>query len=153
MHPDLLPLIGQPYKFENSPRIDLADPEALNCQLAVHQIFRLAEGITLAKGLWSRELFFDTIFFRTVEKGESLFSFDVGLFGPKGAVDPRLLHAASFIDEPGEPQLIHANIVDKQVSVWPLSQFFSQPRYAELKRVKRFHYHPLLYTQKLNYVF
>lgn len=143
MHHDLLSLIGRPYKFDHSPGVK-PDSEATNCQQAIHLAYQTRLGITLPTGMWSKEIHDDeTFIFQTVLQLK--YEGDIAIFGPASQPDARLFHLAYYL---GNNEFFHANIIDKQVSVWPLEKFLVIPRYAELKRVKRLQPH-LFNTQVL----
>lgn len=134
-------LIGLPYEFKSSPRVDF-EGKSVNCQRAVHLLYKARPGIELPKGMWSREIFEDErIIFETVDSGTNrLFEADILIFGPTGKMNPKNYHLTYYsgqTNESGDPLIIHANIYDLAISVWPLSKFFQHERYAELKRIKR----------------
>lgn len=132
MHPDLWPLVGRPYEFSHSPGVNPGS-EAINCQLGVHLAYRQRFNITIPAGMWSAEIFQDeSIIFQTVPILD--YEGDIGIFGPVGQNDPRFFHLAYHL---GNSEFFHANIIDRQASIWPLEKFLTAPRYAELKRVKR----------------
>lgn len=132
MHPDLLSLIGRPYKFDHSPGVN-HDSEAINCQQAIHLVYQTRLGITLPTGMWSQEISQDeTFIFQTVARLK--YEGDIGIFGPASQSDARFFHLAYYL---GEEKLLHANVIDNEVSVWNLNKFLQTPRYAELKGVKR----------------
>lgn len=132
MHHDLLSLVGRPYKFDHSPGVN-PDSEAVNCQQAIHLAYQTRLGITLPTGMWSKEIYDDeTFFFQTVPQLK--YEGDIAIFGSSSQLDAHLFHLAYYL---GEGKLLHANIVDGQVSEWPLAKFIQTTRYAELKRVKR----------------
>lgn len=143
MHHDLLSLVGRPYRYENSPGVD-PHSEASNCQQSIHLAYLHRLGITIPSGMWSKEIHDDeTFIFQTVTQLK--YEGDIAIFGPTNQSNARLFHLTYYL---GEGNLLHANIVDKQVSVWPLAKFLQTPRYAELKRVKRLQPH-LFNTQVL----
>lgn len=142
MHPDLLSLIGRPYKFDHSPGVK-PDSEATNCQQAIHLAYQTRLGITLPTGMWSKEIHDDeTFIFQTVLQLK--YEGDIAIFGPTSQPDARFFHLAYYL---GEGKLLHANNIDNQVSIWPLAKFLETPRYAELKRVKRLQ--PQLFTTQV----
>lgn len=132
MHPDLLSLIGRPYKFDHSPGVN-PNSEATNCQQAIHLAYQARLGITLPTGMWSKEIHEDeTFIFQTVP--QLRYEGDIAIFGSASQFDARLFHLTYYL---GQEKFLHANIIDGQVSEWPLAKFLQAPRYAELKRIKR----------------
>lgn len=138
---EIYKLMGMPYEFKSSPRIDFEGKSA-NCQRAVHLLYKARPGMELPKGMWSKEIYEDEkMIFETVDPGtDRLFEADILIFGPKGKVDPKNYHLTYYsgqTDESGDPLIAHANSYDLAFSVWPLSKFFQYERYGELKRIKR----------------
>lgn len=82
----------------------------------------------------SKEIYEDTQLFTMVEETGRLKLLDVFLFGKENEQDFKKLHLAIHTgehDELGNPLLIHANGIQKRVSVWPLKQFLSYPQYKK----------------------
>ena len=88
----------------------------------------------------SKEIFEDTELFENVDGLEQLKMLDLFVFGRQNEHNFRRLHLAVFtgeINESGSPLLVHANGIEKQVSVWALENFFLYPRYQRIYAIKR----------------
>lgn len=132
-------LIGLPYRYENGPMADSRPVDGVNCQLLVHLALELLHGINLPPAMRSKEIFEDQEFFAEIPLDTASLG-DIFMFGKADETDPRQFHLAVKIDEDlrtQQPLLIHATNIEKTVTVWPLIQFFSHPRYEKLFAVKR----------------
>lgn len=138
---EIAQFIGLPYDFRSSPRIDF-EGKTVNCQSTVHLLYKSRLGIELPKGMWSKEIYEDEqLIFQTVRPStDRLYEADILIFGPIEENDPKRFHLAycsGQCDVQGDPLVIHANVYDLGVSVWPLSKFPRHKRYEELKSIKR----------------
>lgn len=132
-------LIGLPYLYENGPMTDNRLPEGINCQLLVHLALKLLRGINLPPIMMSKEIFEDQEFFEVISPDIASVG-DIFVFGKTDETDYRQLHLAVKIDDDPQtrqPVLIHATSIEKAVTIWPLIQFSSYPRYEKLFAVKR----------------
>lgn len=132
-------LIGLPYRYESGPMANSQPNDGVNCQLLVHLALGLLHGTNLPPAMMSKEIFEDHEFFEEISFGSFLLG-DVFVFGKAAETDPRQFHLAVKIDEDPrtqQPLLIHATNIEKAVTIWPLTQFSSYPRYEKLFAVKR----------------
>lgn len=134
--------IGIPYNFQNNPGVE-GGPLAngLDCQRLVHLIYSEIFGVSLPKGMWSKEIYEDNGFlFRSIDLNEERpLLGDIFIFHRRYD-DPKKYHLAIFTgmaDEHTDPILIHASIHERRVVLWNLHEFFKEGRYKELKVVKR----------------
>lgn len=134
---------GIPYCFENGPGKnsdrDLDRKNGINCEKLTHWMLE-DEGLPLPNDMRSKEIFEDDRLFKTVEQSEELKPLDIFIWGSEDCTDPRKLHLAVHTgkrDEQNNPLLIHANIINGKVSIWPLREFPNHPRYRKLFAVKR----------------
>lgn len=134
--------LGRPYKYENGPVTSdkQVEVEGGNCQRQGHDAYR-AWFTPLPKGLWSEELYTDEKHVvRTVSPDEESHIGDIYLFGKDTMTNPKTLHWAIFIgndEQSGEQLLLHANAVDGETAVWPISRFSQHQRYETLHARKR----------------
>lgn len=138
---EITQFIGLPYDFKSSPRIGF-EGKTVNCQSTVHLLYKARLGIELPKGMWSKEIFEDEgLIFETVRSPiDRLYEADIFVFGQKEEIDPKKFHLTYYSGQrnvQGDPLVVHANVYDLGVSVWPLSKFYQHKRYEELKTIKR----------------
>ncbi|OGM75909.1 hypothetical protein A2210_00940 [Candidatus Woesebacteria bacterium RIFOXYA1_FULL_40_18] len=139
INPEILSLLDLPYNFGNGPDVKNVSPkDGVNCQQLTHMILATLFQIRLPTEMRSKEFYEDQKYFTQVLVKEATIG-DVFIFGRPEENDYRKLHLAVFIgqDSDGSALLIHANGVDKQVSLWPLDKFSQHPRYEKLYAVKR----------------
>lgn len=129
--------IGIPYNLDNGPdRINGQIPqEGLNCQALVHVLYRIRRGIHIPQGMLSKEIFEDLWRFRRVTRDGEPQEGDIFIFGKLTELNFRKLHLAYHTGVGS--LLLHANSVDRRVSVWPLDKFPFYPRYQRLYAIKR----------------
>ncbi len=138
---EITQFIGLPYDYKSSPRIGF-EGKTVNCQSTVHLLYKSRLGIELPKGMWSKEIYEDEqLIFKTVKSPiDRLYEADILIFGQFNECDPRRFHLTYYSGQcngQGDPLIVHANVYDLGVSVWPLSKFPLHKRYEELKSVKR----------------
>lgn len=116
----------------------------VNCQSFIHSVYHGVLGIRLPLGLWSQEFYEDRDFFYSVADDvlnnlQNLRLADIFLFGRQHNTNPKLLHLGLFSGEFREnnPLIVHANMYDKGVGVWPLTVFSQYLRYEKIFDVKR----------------
>lgn len=129
--------IGISYNLTNGPdRINGQIPqEGLNCQALIHVLYRTRLGIYIPQEMLSREIYEDLWRFRRVAGDEESQEGDIFIFGRPVELDFRKLHLAYHTGVSN--LLLHANSVDRRVSVWPLGKFSFYPRYKRLYAIKR----------------
>lgn len=140
MIPEFKRYIDIPYKFTNGPDslVSGSLDEGVNCQTLVHEMLK-SFGITLHRGMLSKEIYEDYELFADVEGVDEAKFLDIFIFGRDGEKDPKKFHLAVCTgdDEKRDLLLIHANGVQKKVSVWPLKQFSDYPQYEKIYAIKR----------------
>jgi hypothetical protein len=135
--------LGRPYKYENGPAtpVEQVETEGGNCQRLGHDAYRAWYAVQFPSGLWSKELFTDeTHYVQTVAADDESKPGDIYLFGRATLKDPKSLHWAIYIgvdNKTGEELFLHANVVDGQTTIWPLSRFAEHERYETLYARKR----------------
>lgn len=139
INPEILSFFDFPYKFANGPDVTNVSPtDGVNCQQLTHMVLATLFQVRLPAEMKSKEFFEDQEYFTSVSVREATVG-DVFIFGEPEENDYRRFHLAVFIDQDsdGSALLIHANSVDRQVSLWPLDKFSQYPRYGKLYGVKR----------------
>jgi len=152
------------YEFKHWPDTIHTQQEALarglNCVSLAHLIDKSLFGIDLPESLRCIELFYENPYYTTVNSVQDLQIGDLMFVAAKGEQEkidifiPRydeqgnLLNGSEFPhmhiaiyagekDEQVDPLFIHANWIDKKVSLWPLRKFREYPRYEEIYAIKR----------------
>lgn len=141
--------IGIPYKRENGPQ-KVTDrttvfTEGLNCQLLTHEAVEILTGVRIPVDQLSKEMYENNKLFPHVD--DQLQAGDIMLFGKEKEDNFKKLHVTVYtgeINEDGQPLLVHSNGIDRQVSIWPLSQFEKYKQYKVLYATKRYNPTPTI---------
>lgn len=155
------------YKFTNWPEIIHTQEQALkgglNCITLVHILYVDLFEITLPEKFRSIELFQNTSYFDNISDTGELKQGDLFFFGKASEAlvlknfmtqydkmnnllnlsELPHIHLGVFTGEytkNNNPLIIHANAIDKKVSIWPLNKFRNYEKYSSIllaKRLKR----------------
>lgn len=151
------------YKYTNWPDVVSSQVQALreglNCITLVHLLVERLFGEKLPKSLRSIELYQDVNYFDLVTNIDDVNLGDIIFVGKDGQKErlenfiPEYDNSGFLLNEPdlpkihlalytgegntGDPLFIHANGVDKKVSLWPLSKFKDYERYSTIYAIKR----------------
>jgi hypothetical protein len=125
--------IGRPYEFSAGPGVE---GEPINCQKLVHSFMKENFNVLVPTSVRSQEIYHDDgIHFRNIDYVRQTRFGDVFLFSNQENSDPKKFHLACQVAisrELDQPLLIHANIIENKVSIWPLDHFATIPRYETL---------------------
>jgi len=142
MLPELNQFIGVPYNKQNTPYLRVLGKDKItrvgvNCQLLVHLVYQ-EYGISIPVGLWSEEIFYDDIFFRSINlEKDKPHVFDIFCLGPERFV-PRRLHLGVYVELAynGDLGIIHSSYPDG-VKCEPLEEILKDPKHSKIHAIKR----------------